>query len=410
MTGYRYCIIGGGIVGLATALELLARDPRARLVLIEKESDFGQHQTGHNSGVIHAGIYYQPGSLKARLCREGAIATKQFCRDNRIPFETCGKLLVATNPLEMERMAALEERARRNEIAFEPVSASRLREIEPNISGLGALLVPATGIVNYRLICRAMAERLREIGAALILGTRVTAINEDESGVTVQTDTGEIVRTDRLIACAGLQSDRIARLAGLDATHQIVPFRGEYYTLPESRSGIVRHLIYPIPDPDLPFLGIHLTRMIDGRVTVGPNAVLGFAREGYGKGSVSLRDVASMLAFPGFWKMARRNLRSGMSEFRNSIFRARYLEECRKYCPDLTLDDLRMPGAGIRAQAVLDDGTLVHDFLFLESERMLHVCNAPSPAATSAMPIARMIVDKLLAAPVSEGGARVALG
>lgn len=410
MTGYRYCIIGGGIVGLATALELLARDPRARLVLIEKESDFGQHQTGHNSGVIHAGIYYQPGSLKARLCREGAIATKQFCRDNRIPFETCGKLLVATNPLEMERMAALEERARRNEIAFEPVSASRLREIEPNISGLGALLVPATGIVNYRLICRAMAERLREIGAALILGTRVTAINEDESGVTVQTDTGETVRTDRLIACAGLQSDRIARLAGLDATHQIVPFRGEYYTLPESRSGIVRHLIYPIPDPDLPFLGIHLTRMIDGRVTVGPNAVLGFAREGYGKGSVSLRDVASMLAFPGFWKMARRNLRSGMSEFRNSIFRARYLEECRKYCPDLTLDDLRMPGAGIRAQAVLDDGTLVHDFLFLESERMLHVCNAPSPAATSAMPIARMIVDKLLAAPVSEGGARVALG
>lgn len=410
MTGYRYCIIGGGIVGLATALELLARDPRARLVLIEKESDFGQHQTGHNSGVIHAGIYYQPGSLKARLCREGAIATKQFCRDNRIPFETCGKLLVATNPLEMERMAALEERARRNEIAFEPVSASRLREIEPNISGLGALLVPATGIVNYRLICRAMAERLREIGAALILGTRVTAINEDESGVTVQTDTGETVRTDRLIACAGLQSDRIARLAGLDATHQIVPFRGEYYTLPESRSGIVRHLIYPIPDPDLPFLGIHLTRMIDGRVTVGPNAVLGFAREGYGKGSVSLRDVASMLAFPGFWKMARRNLRSGMSEFRNSIFRARYLEECRKYCPDLTLDDLRMPGAGIRAQAVLDDGTLVHDFLFLESERMLHVCNAPSPAATSAMPIARMIVDKLLATPVSEGGARVALG
>ncbi|MFC5068499.1 L-2-hydroxyglutarate oxidase [Flaviflagellibacter deserti] len=397
MTTYDYCIVGGGIVGLATALEILSRDPRARLVLIEKERDFGQHQTGHNSGVIHAGIYYQPGSLKARLCREGAIATKEFCRDNQIPFETCGKLLVATSPLELERMTALEERARQNEIVFEPISAKRLREIEPNIAGLGAVLVPATGIVNYQRICHAMAERLKDMGATLTLGTRVTAIAEDATGVTVRTDSDDTIRSGRLVACAGLQSDRIARLAGLKATHQIVPFRGEYYTLPESKSNVVRHLIYPIPDPNLPFLGIHLTRMIDGRVTVGPNAVLGFSREGYDKGSIRLGDVASMIGFSGFWKMARKNLRSGAIEFRNSILRARYLEECRKYCPSLTIDDLGTPGAGIRAQAILDDGTLVHDFLFLDSPRMLHVCNAPSPAATSAMPIARMIVDRLTA-------------
>lgn len=395
MIDCTYCVIGGGIVGLATALELVSRDPKAHVVVIEKEREFGQHQTGHNSGVIHAGIYYAPGSLKARLCRDGAIATKQFCRDNQIPFETCGKLLVATNDLELERMTALEGRARQNEIVFETISAAKLREIEPHISGLGAILVPATGIVGYQSICRAMAERLRGQDATLILGSRATAIEESGRGVTVMTDTGDTIQADYLIACAGLQSDRIARLAGLNATHRIVPFRGEYYTLPDSKSNIVKHLIYPIPDPNLPFLGIHLTRMIDGRVTVGPNAVLGFSREGYGKGSIDVQDIASMIGFSGFWKMARKNLRSGITEFRNSAFRARYLEECRKYCPSLVLDDLGSPGAGIRAQAVLEDGTLVHDFLFLQSERMLHVCNAPSPAATSAIPIARMIVDKV---------------
>ncbi|WP_102958086.1 L-2-hydroxyglutarate oxidase [Mangrovicella endophytica] len=397
MTSTQYCIIGGGIVGLATALELTERDSGARIVLMEKEGDYGLHQTGHNSGVIHAGIYYQPGSLKARLCREGAEATKRFCTESGIPFETCGKLLVATSATEMERMEALVGRAEANDIAFERISAERLRDIEPAISGLGALLIRATGIVDYRRICLAMAERLQARGVVLMRNTRASAIREDETGVTVTTDGGETIRAARLVACAGLQSDRVARLAGLDATHQIVPFRGEYYTLPPERSAIVKHLIYPIPDPDLPFLGIHLTRTINGRVTVGPNAVLGFSREGYAKGSVSPADVASMAGFGGFWTMARRNMRSGLSEFRNSISRRRYLEECRKYCPSLTLDDLREPGAGIRAQAILADGTLVHDFLFLDSPRMLHVCNAPSPAATSAMPIARMIVDKVAA-------------
>lgn len=392
---WQYCIVGGGIVGLATAAELRARDPAASIVLVEKETTFGAHQTGHNSGVIHAGIYYAPGSLKARLCREGAEATKAFCRDAGIPFETCGKLLVATTPLEVERMEALKGRAAENGIEIEPVSAARLREIEPNIAGLGAILVPSTGIVDYRQICDALAARARDAGVTLLVGSGVTRITEGAADVEVTLADGSALRARRLVACAGLQSDRIARLGGLRPTHRIVPFRGEYYTLPPEKSAIVRHLIYPIPDPDLPFLGVHLTRMIDGRVTVGPNAVLGFAREGYGKGSVRLDDVVDMAGFGGFWRMAGGNWRTAAAEFGNSLSRRRYLELCRKYCPSLTVADLTRPGAGIRAQAVTAEGELVHDFLFMRSPRQLHVCNAPSPAATSAMPIAAMIVDEL---------------
>ncbi|MER8752949.1 L-2-hydroxyglutarate oxidase [Mesorhizobium sp. M1050] len=395
---YDYCVVGGGIVGLATATALAQREPSARIVLLEKEKELAAHQTGHNSGVIHAGVYYQPGSLKAKLCREGAEATKAFCKVKGIAFETCGKLLVATNNRELQRMEALEERARLNDIAFERLGGHALKAAEPNILGLEALRVPATGIVDYRLICAAMAADLQERGIEIRLNKAVTLVKEENRHVTVLAGRDKL-RARRLVACAGLQSDRIARVAGLDIQHRIVPFRGEYFVLPESRSAIVKHLIYPIPDPDLPFLGIHLTRMIDGRVTVGPNAVLGFAREGYEKASFSLGDLTSMAAFPGFWRVIGRNWRSGLREFSNSFSRARYLEECRKYCPELTVADLRTPAAGIRAQAVLRDGTLVHDFLFVESERMLHVCNAPSPAATSAIPIGAMIVDRLL-----EGG------
>lgn len=400
---YTYCVIGGGIVGLATALELGTRDPGARILVLEKERAVATHQTGHNSGVIHAGIYYQPSSLKARLCRAGAEATKAFCRDNSISFETCGKLLVATNPLELERLAGLETRAKDNDISYEAVSSTRLRELEPNIAGLGALLVHATGIVDYRRVCEVMAQKLVVRGGEIRFGAQVSGISEGGQSVRISTQDGSVFTAEMLVGCAGLQSDRIARLAGMDVRHRIVPFRGEYYTLPRSKSDIVKHLIYPVPDPDLPFLGIHLTRTIDGRVTVGPNAVLGFSREGYRKGSANLSDVASLVSHRGFWRMARNNLKSGITEFRNSLLRRHYLEECRKYCPSLTLDDLGEPGAGIRAQAILDDGTLVHDFLFLQSQRMLHVCNAPSPAATSAMPIASMIVDRLVGTREGEG-------
>lgn len=259
MADYDYCVIGGGIVGLATAKAVQEAEPGARIIVLEKESGLARHQTGHNSGVIHAGIYYQPGSLKARLCRAGAQATKAFCKQYSIPFESCGKLLVATSALEMERMEALARRAVQNNIEFSHLDQQALRKAEPAISGLGELFVPATGIVDYAKVSRAMAAEIVERGGIVRLNSPVTAIHEDEKGVEVVSG-GETVRASKLVACAGLQSDRIARLAGLDITHRIVPFRGEYYTLPQTRAGIVRHLIYPIPDPDLPFLGIHLTR------------------------------------------------------------------------------------------------------------------------------------------------------
>lgn len=395
---YDHCIIGGGIVGLAVAMALQGRTPGASIVVLEKEAELAKHQTGHNSGVIHAGIYYAPGSLKAKLCREGAEATKRFCNENRIAFETCGKLLVATDDAEMQRMEALEDRARHNGIDYTRLSTAKLRADEPHIAGLGALLVHSTGIVDYAIVCHAMARKIEEQGGEIRRGVAVRAIHEHENGVRIESASGAI-EARRLIACAGLQSDRIALMAGVKIDHRIVPFRGEYYALPASKAKVTQRLIYPIPDPDLPFLGIHLTRTIDGGMTVGPNAVLGFAREGYVKGSFALKDVGSMAAFAGFWKMARKNWRSAISEFANSASRARYLKECRKYCPSLTIDDLQKPQAGIRAQAVMADGSLVHDFLFKQTDRMLHVCNAPSPAATSAIPIGRMIVDRLL-----EGG------
>ncbi len=392
---YDYCVIGGGIVGLATAMKLLELQPGASLVLLEKEAGLARHQTGHNSGVIHSGIYYAPGSLKAEFCRRGSKATKAFCERHGIPYDTCGKLLVATNALELTRMNGLIERARLNQIEVERLDAAELRRLEPNVDGIGGVLVPETGIVDYRRVCDSMAAVIRDAGADIETGVRVTAIREAPSCVMIGTG-GQEWQARKLIVCAGLQSDRLARMAGIETEHQIVPFRGEYYRLPPSKSQIVRHLIYPVPDPELPFLGVHLTRMMDGSVTVGPNAVLGFAREGYPRFSFNLGDVIEYAGFPGFWKTMSRNLGHGVKEMKNSVFKAGYLQECRKYCPSLELDDLTPCEAGIRAQAVMRDGTLVHDFLFLETARMLHVCNAPSPAATSAIPIGEMIANKII--------------
>ncbi|QXH55218.1 L-2-hydroxyglutarate oxidase [Pseudomonas maumuensis] len=394
---YDYCIIGGGIVGLATAMALLTRRPGASLLILEKEASLGRHQTGHNSGVIHAGIYYAPGSLKADLCKRGAQATKDFCTEHGIAFEVCGKLLVASNDLEVQRMQALYERSQQNGLKVERLDASALREREPNIVGKGALFLDATGIVDYQQVCDAMAKVIRQAGGEVRLSTAVRAIQEHADHVAVSAD-GNTWRARQLVACAGLQSDRLARLAGVRIDHQIIPFRGEYYRLPASKNQIVNHLIYPIPDPELPFLGVHLTRMIDGSVTVGPNAVLGFGRENYRKFSVNWRDVAEYARFPGFWKTVWTNLGSGTAEMKNSLFKRGYLEQCRKYCPSLEVEDLLPYEAGIRAQAVMRDGTLVHDFLFAETPRMVHVCNAPSPAATSAIPIGQMIAEKILEA------------
>ncbi|MEE1883550.1 L-2-hydroxyglutarate oxidase [Pseudomonas soli] len=394
---YDYCIIGGGIVGLATAMALLTRRPGASLLILEKEASLGRHQTGHNSGVIHAGIYYAPGSLKADLCKRGAQATKDFCAEHGIAFEVCGKLLVASNDLEVQRMQALYERSQQNGLKVERLDAGALREREPNIVGKGALFLDATGIVDYQQVCDAMAKVIRQAGGEVRLSTAVRAIQEHADHVAVSTD-GNTWRARQMVACAGLQSDRLARLAGVKIDHQIIPFRGEYYRLPASKNQIVNHLIYPIPDPELPFLGVHLTRMIDGSVTVGPNAVLGFGRENYRKFSVNWRDVAEYARFPGFWKTIWNNLGSGTAEMKNSLFKRGYLEQCRKYCPSLQVEDLLPYEAGIRAQAVMRDGTLVHDFLFAETPRMVHVCNAPSPAATSAIPIGQMIAEKILKA------------
>ena len=392
---YNFVIIGGGIVGVSTALQLQSKFPDKKILLVEKEPQLAAHQTGHNSGVIHAGVYYQPGSLKADFCKRGADQTIAFCRKHNLPYDQCGKLLVATDRVEYNRMAALEERCRQNEIKTQRLTETELRHREPAIIGKGALFVPATGITDYTQITNKMAELFRNLGGAVRLASEVRGIREHSDKVDVHLAT-EKVETEFLLACGGLMADRLARMMRVDIDFRIVPFRGEYYQLPARRNGIVNHLIYPIPDPELPFLGVHLTRMIDGSVTVGPNAVLGWKREGYGKFNFNLHDVKDMVAFPGFWRVIWANLKSGLEEMRDSIFVSGYLKRVQKYCPQLVRSDLQPYPSGIRAQAVKSDGSLVHDFLFAESPRSLHVCNAPSPAATSAIPIGEYICQKII--------------
>ncbi|WP_280268908.1 L-2-hydroxyglutarate oxidase [Nocardia wallacei] len=391
---YDYCVIGGGIVGVATAHRILESRPGASLVLVDKAATLAAHQTGHNSGVIHSGIYYEPGSLKARYCRRGARWTKEFAAAHDIPYRVCGKLLVATDAAEHARMLALFERSITNGIAVEKIDAAELIRREPHVTGVGALFVPDTGIIDFTRVTEALAQDVRAAGGTIVLGAEITAIDENSDAVTISGPAGSW-RARRLVVCAGLQADRLARLAGLRVELRIVPFRGEYYQLPPERAGLVRTLIYPIPDPRLPFLGVHLSPTIDGALTVGPNAVLGLSREGYRKGSIALRDVRDVLGYRGFHRVAAAHARTGVRELRNSLFRRGYLAECRKYCPGLTIGDLLPREAGIRAQAVLPDGTLAHDFLIERTARSIHVLNAPSPAATSALPIADHIVARL---------------
>ncbi|MCS5592141.1 MAG: L-2-hydroxyglutarate oxidase [Gammaproteobacteria bacterium] len=394
---YDFIIIGGGIVGVSTALSLTIKHPDKKILLLEKERAFATHQTGHNSGVIHAGVYYQPGSLKAQFCKEGLKATVEFCIKHDIPFEQCGKLLVATTNDELGRMNTLFERCQQNEIEVELLNKGQLKQIEPNITGLGAILVKSSGIVNYQSITKKMVEQFEGLGGEYLLDTQITSLSEDSESVAVITKQ-ETFKTKYLISCAGLMADRIVKMLNIPIDFQIIPFRGEYFQLPEKCNQLVSHLIYPVPDPELPFLGIHLTKMIDGSITVGPNAVLGFKREGYSRINFSAKDVVQMLFFKGFYRVIRQNLKSGIGEMLNSIYRGGYLKQVQKYCPSINHKDLQPYPAGIRAQAVLQDGSLVHDFLFAESKRSIHVCNAPSPAATSAMPIGNYITKKAIEA------------
>ena len=393
---YDFAVIGGGIVGLSTAWQLRQRQPVKRIIVIEKEHAVARHQSGHNSGVIHAGIYYQPGSLKADFCRKGVAATLRFCRGNDVPFEQCGKLIVATNAAERARMLALYARALENGIDVELLDEAQLKAAEPNVTGIGAILSPTTGIVDYGAVSRAMARRIKELGGEIRAGAEVRALEESVDAVTVRLADGSVIQARCLIVCGGLMADRLAAMMDIDVDFRVLPYRGEYFQLPRDKRSIVRHLIYPVPDPRLPFLGVHLTRMIDGSVTVGPNAVQGWKREGYGRFNFSVRDTAEMLSFPGFWRVTAGNLNAGLTELWNSLWKPAYLKQVQKYCPSVRLSDLRPYPAGIRAQAVMRDGTLVDDFLFAETPRSLHVCSAPSPAATSAIPIGDYLCDKIL--------------
>lgn len=391
---YDYIIIGGGILGLSTAMQLIRAYPDKKMLLVEKEDGPARHQTGHNSGVIHAGVYYTPGSLKARFCLEGNLATKAFCDEHSIAYDECGKLLVATNDLELQRMKALWERTEANGLERYWLTAEELHEREPNITGVGGIFVPSSGIVNYAEVAAAMGRDFEAAGGEIRYTTSVTGLSEQTNEVVVSTSQGDF-STRYMVSCSGLMADRVVRMLGIEPDFTICPFRGEYFRLPAQHNQIVNHLIYPIPDPSMPFLGVHLTRMIDGSVTVGPNAVLAWKREGYRKTDISFSDTLAMLRHRGIRQVLKDNLRPGLSEFKNSLYKKGYLQQVRKYCPSLTLADLEPYPAGVRAQAVSNDGKLVDDFLFVNTPRTVNVCNAPSPAATSAIPIGAYIVEKV---------------
>lgn len=393
---YDFIVIGGGIVGAATARQLQQTFPGRSILLIEKEEHSAAHQTGRNSGVIHAGVYYAPGSLKAQFCKAGAAATYEFCRKYDLPVERCGKLLVATNRIEMARMRELEKRCEQNGIEYEAINVERLHEIEPMVAGIGALRIPATGMTNYAAICQKHLDLFMAASGEVRMSTEVLALQESPAEIRVSTTAGEF-RTHYLIACGGVMADRLVRMQGLSADFRIVPFRGEYFRLRAACSTTISHHIYPLPDPALPFLGIHLTRMIDGGITVGPNAVLAPGREAYSNAQFDLRDLGDMASFVGFWRLLPQYWSQGLREIRNSLMPIAYLREVQKYCPQLTLDDFAAHPPGIRAQAVDSRGLLLHDFIFVRSARTLHVCNAPSPAATSALPIAQHIVAQISA-------------
>ncbi len=391
---YDFAIIGGGIIGMSVAMQLKQKLPDASIVVLEKEDGLARHQTGHNSGVIHAGVYYTPGTLKAKFCYEGNKLTREFCDHNGIKYDICGKLLVATNELEMERMEALWQRTADNGLERYRLNAQELKEREPNVVGLGGIYFPSSGIVSYTEVTNVMGRRFTEAGGKIVLGAEVYEIGEYSDHVQIKTTQGRF-GTRYMISCSGLQSDRIVKMLGIEPDFVICPFRGEYYQLAPKHNQVVKHLIYPIPDPSMPFLGVHLTRMIDGSVTVGPNAVLAFIREGYKKTDMCFLEMGQMIAHKGIRKVLKTHFKAGVQEMKNSIMKSGYLKLVNKYCPIIAKDDLMPYPAGVRAQAVSNDGELIEDFIFVNTNRTVNVCNAPSPAATSALPIGRHILGQV---------------
>ncbi|MDZ7961419.1 MAG: L-2-hydroxyglutarate oxidase [Aulosira sp. DedQUE10] len=391
---YDFAIIGGGIVGLSTGMALGKRYPNARILLLEKESNWAFHQTGNNSGVIHSGIYYKPGSYKAKFCRDGANSMVEFCQEYGIDHEICGKVIVATSAAELPRLENLYKRGLDNGIKVKRISSEEVREIEPHVSCVAGIKVFSTGIVNYKQVSEKYAELIQKQGGDLRLNTKVEKIRPSGKNQVLETNNGSF-ETRFVINCAGLHSDRIAKLGKVEPQAKIVPFRGEYYELTPEKRYLVKTLIYPVPNPDFPFLGVHFTRMIDGSVHAGPNAVLSLKREGYKKTDFDLRDFAEVMTYPGFWKLAAKHADEGIQEIIRSFSKAAFVKSLQKLIPEVQAQDLVPTHAGVRAQALMNDGKLVDDFLIIPGQNSVHVCNAPSPAATSSLEIGKAIVAQL---------------
>jgi L-2-hydroxyglutarate oxidase len=385
-------VVGGGIVGLATAFQCTQRLRGAEVLVLEKEHALAQHQTGRNSGVMHSGIYYKPGSLKARNCRHGKRLLEAFCTEHDLPFELCGKVVVAVDQSELAQLAKIHERALANGVACSLVDADGLRKLEPHAAGIQALHVPETGIADYRAVCEKLAELVRVRGDSVLTNTAVRKLRDAAGEIVIESTTGEIAAR-ALVNCAGLHSDRVVQMSGAERPARIVPFRGEYFELAPRARELCRNLIYPVPDPSFPFLGVHFTRMIAGGVECGPNAVLAFAREGYHWDDIDLRDLADTLSYPGFWRLVAKHGSTGTMEAWRSLSKRAFTRSLQRLVPEIQSEDLSPAPAGVRAQALMRDGSLVDDFLIQRSGRAVHVCNAPSPAATSALAIGETVAE-----------------
>lgn len=397
MIGQRIGVVGGGILGLAVGREITRRWPGVQVVVFEKEDRLAAHQTGHNSGVVHAGIYYKPGSLKAELCTKGRLLLREYCAERGLPYDECGKLVVAVDSEELGRFEALEKTASENGVpGLRRLEGDEIRELEPHAAGLVALHSPHTAITDFVAIARSYADDIEAAGGTVLLSTTVTGIAQRTGSIEVTTQDGRH-EVDRLVLCAGLQSDRVGALVGDEPSPRIVPFRGEYMAVSLAKRDYVKGLIYPVPDPRYPFLGVHYTRRVDGGLDVGPNAILALRREGYKRSAVGLADVRSILGWPGFWRMARTHWRTGANELRGSLFKQAYMRTAQRYVPDIGVDDVLRAGSGIRAQAVERNGSLVDDFRINNAGGVTSVRNAPSPAATSSLAIAEFIVDRMAA-------------